>query len=205
MDVLSFCYKGSRTYVHGTDMYNTACRYLHASGISSVQNIDFAIHRLTTNNLKTHVWPVEEIPPDYDPSVSLRFAQGGQQFVMGLFETDVPITCRYPYDEDSIAQSSTLSPQNRSIALQNSTPYTSIEVIVALNKVLMQTLFADVPGKWYFTRLRLKEELPVATNSAFLLKQTRSLGSRLTQSQIFMNEVSIGDIFFSLVTMGDKL
>lgn len=192
---LNFCFKGNRTYVHGTDIYNKLLDYVEnmKCGISS---IDLSFHGITKKNIKIS----EEKPQDED---LLKFAyrytdkENNKTILFGI-ENNEEIECRYEYAEEDICILSELDLENQVVILKKDSSFSFIENTVAINKFLLENLFSDVNGKWYFTRLQIKE-IPKDKFYPLKLVLKANFNFKLTKTEIFIDEESIGFIYFSLV------
>lgn len=192
---LNFCFKGNRTYVHGTDIYNKLLDYVQnmKCGISS---IDLSFHGITKKNIEIS----EEKPQDEN---LLKFAcrytdQENNKTVLYGIENNDKIECRYEYAEEDICILSELDLENQAVILKKDSSFSFIENTVAINKFLLENLFSDVKGKWYFTRLQIKE---ISEDKFYPLKLVlkANFNFKLTKTEIFIDEESIGFIYFSLV------
>lgn len=187
---LKFCFKGNRNYVHGTDMFNNLINILG----KDIINIDFMIYKKTDKNII-----LSDSKAKLSDNVIFKFLylkKGQEKLVYGL-ETDEKLNCRYDYDEESIVKVAKIDIPNKSIILDKKTKYSFIENVVAINKYLLNSLFIDKKGKWYFTRIQLKgiskEYLPLK------LVFKNSFNLKLTKTEILTDNKKIGYIYFSLV------
>ena len=174
----TFCFKGSRDYVHGTDMYNAMMPWLQETCAPHIEQIDLAIHQIVRHGLTGTLHAVDA-PLEGSPAVVLRFAAEGTRYKATFVENTTPVDCRYAYDEDAIAVG-------------------AIEVLVALNKQLVQHVVQG-PGKWYFTRLVLQRPLPSVADAAIALQVTAVMGARMTRTALQVNGQSIGEMYFTKV------
>ena len=183
---LNFCFKGKRTYLHSTDVFN---KFLELFG-ESLENINFTFYKITDKNIL--------LKDKEDTNLKLvflfEFTQNGRRRRYYGYELENPINCRYPYDEDSIVEKAIL--ENKCALLANKTEYSFIEHLVALTKFLHLKLFPK-GGKWYFARLQLKEVPKDFIPLRVCLDQ--HLGKKLTASNIYVGNEAIGKIYFSLV------
>lgn len=191
---LEFCFKGSRTYVHGTDIYNTLLEFLKNDIVQN--SLDLSFHGITKTNI--------EISNEKPTNESLlKFAckyvdkENNKKILYG-FENNVPIECRYEYPENSICTLSELNLEKQEVLLTKSSSFTFVENTVALNKYLLESLFPDVNGKWYFTRFQIKEILHNKTYPLKLIFKA-NFNFKLTKTEIFVDNSLIGFIYFSLV------
>ena len=200
MDTFTFCFKGDRTYVHGTDLYNSICEYLEERCSGSMPAIDLWIRKVVTHNMEGCVLDEDEDEATPSPpAVLCRFESGGRAQKLCLFEQESLVTCRYAYDEERIVRAAELLLEAKRIRLTEHLPFTLVELAVAMNKELVGQLFRPAEGKWYFTRLNLERPLPTDYSSHVTVSFEASSGSRLTRSSIIVDGLAYGHIFFSLV------
>lgn len=191
---LKFCFKGKRTYVHGTDTYDKLIELLSDKFLDG--KFDLSFHGVAKKNIVL----VTEKPKDEN---RLKFVcrctdlDGNKNILFGL-ENNVDIECRYEYPEEDIYALSTLDLKNKTAGLIKNSSYSFIENTVAMNKYLLENLFPKADGKWYFTRLQLKS-IPNDEQYPLKLELKANFNFKLTKTEIFINNKSIGFIYFSLV------
>ncbi len=194
---LEFCFKGNRTYVHGTDIYNKIVEILNNDMKDT--KIDLSFHGVAKKNiLLSNKKPENE---NLIKFVCKYTGENNERKILYGMERNHNITCQYTYPEEEICQLSDLDLENKEINLNTDTSYSFIENSVALNKYLLENLFPDVNGKWYFTRLQL---LDVTTKKTYPLKLVlkANFNFKLTKTEIFISDKSMGYIYFSLVKEG---
>jgi hypothetical protein len=196
----NFCFKGDRTYVQGGDIYNSVDGFLKSRFGKAYSYIDFfSLNRLTSRNLTGNVTGIGESESSAQSVVSCRFSIASENKSLYLLETEHHVNCRYEYDEESVISNHVISTEQQRIDMQNEGAYSPIEIIIALNKRLLQKLFASERGKWLFTRLMLNRSLPETPATCFSIVLKQNLGCRLTSSLITIDDERYGDIYFSLV------
>ncbi len=195
---VDFEFKGSRAYVHGTDMHNCMLAQLNNSFDSSdLRSLRLTIHRRTSAQgmlLLADVGEVMQRPQHGVAEITATTPQGARH--CWLTETGEPVTGRYPYDEEEIVALCQIADNEISIAAK--TDYTPVEVVVAMNKALHLHAINDTDIKWLFTRLQL--ERPFQPKDALSFKVTlsrRFAADKLTQSAIFAGGQLLGHIYFS--------
>ena len=194
---LEFCFKGNRTYVHGTDIYNKIVEILNNDMKDT--KIDLSFHGVAKKNiLLSNKKPENE---NLIKFVCKYTGENNERKILYGMERNHNITCQYTYPEEEICYLSDLDLENKEINLNTDTSYSFIENSVALNKYLLENLFPDVNGKWYFTRLQL---LDVTTKKTYPLKLVlkANFNFKLTKTEIFISDKSMGYIYFSLVKEG---
>lgn len=190
---LGFCFKGSRTYVHGTDIFNKVTEILKDEMKNEKQDLSF--HGIATSDMDL----LSEKPEDKN---LLKFVfkyldKNENRKVLYGVENKKEITCRYEYPEEDICKLSTLDIEYEKITLNENSSYSFVENTVAINKYLLENLFPEVDGKWYFTRFQL-DTIP-ETIYPLRLELKANFNFKLTKTEIFIGDKSIGFIYFSLV------
>lgn len=192
--LLQLKFKGSRTYVHGTDMFNQTLEWI-SSTHNDIRDIDFAFHRLASRQLEAVAGAV---PEGVQPVALCTYTRGAARDRAYLVETDVEVTDRYPYPEDQIVEAMAIDEAARRGVLREDSGYTDIEVWVAMTKALHIACFPELRGKWLFVRGRFAEyarrssgERTIAIASVF--------SAKLTRTEASIDGRKVGDIFFSMV------
>lgn len=185
----NFCFKGARQYVHGTDIVATLFK---AMADKSLTQIDLKFNGITKTNLDL----VEGLSSE-QAKVNIRWLEQGHEKQYQLVENDEPIDCRYEYNEKLIIEKTTLDLASQTIHLNESTRFTLCENFVAMNKYLLQQLFPDEAGKWYFTRL--EQTMLIDDNALISVKLIKNFNFRLAKSDILLNGEIIGSVYFTMV------
>lgn len=192
---LDFCYKGSRKYIHGTDIFSKLTERFG----EDITDIDIAFHDITVNNLTFADIKSEE----ESIKVTFRCSKDTEKLRLYGFENNREVTCQYDYFEEQIVNSSYLSLPEQAIALNHPTEYSFIEHIVAMNKALMEMVYPKADGKWYFTRLQLKRDIDMSLITSLKLVLESNFQFKLIKSSIMANGEKLGSIYFSLVSKGE--
>ncbi|HRT70759.1 MAG TPA: hypothetical protein P5308_05305 [Syntrophales bacterium] len=198
---LDFQYKADRTYVHGTDIFNSVAELINDRlGLGGFNDINMTLHRIIRNNLSAEVHSGLTQPRPADAAVAISFSDGaGQRHLLFLKEANRKVTGRYEYDEDGIIGPAKIDKAGRAVTLETRSPYTDIELIVALNKGLLKALFPDAAGKWYFTRLQFDRYSRKTNYKCITIRLLNHAGLKLTKSSIQFDGVPRGAIYFSQV------
>ena len=196
---LNFRYKGERNYVHGTDMYAAIVDSIKKDDLeTTVQNFRMVIHGLVKHQCRLICSDnPAKTSHSSKPKVEFRFTLEKSPIVGRLVETSDAVTERYQYREEDIVDECSIN--KTSMIYRGQTPYSAIEVLVAITKHLHLSLFPQVDGKWYFTRIDLDRLLQPEDTSCFRLNLIQNLQFRLTKTQILSGDQEIGHIYFSLV------
>lgn len=184
-----FCFKGGRQYVHGTDIVASLFKTM---ADKSITQVDLKFNGIA----KTQLDLIEGHDNEF-AKVNIRWLEHGQEKQYQLVENNKPIDCRYEYNEDVIIEKTKLDFKAKTIHLNESTGFTLSENFVAMNKHLLQQLFPDEVGKWYFTRL---EQTKLIDDDALInVKLIKNFNFRLTKSDILLNGELIGSVYFTMV------
>jgi len=188
----SFCFKGDRKYVHGTDIFNEL-----NERVRSASTIDFVLHGVTKQQLIFS----DQLPAKVsNVKVVFIFGKNDEKHRLYGTENGKGVRCRYDYSETNIYQCCELSIKDKNIVLLRDPGYTFIEKVVAMNKKLLETLFSEVVGKWYMTRIRLNSKSWKQCSTGMTIEFKDNLHFRLVRSEIFdAHSVKIGELYFSLV------
>lgn len=191
---LEFCFKESRNYVHGTDIFNKVIKLLEND--MKNEKIDLSIHSVAKTNMD-----LISIKPDNEDLLKFAFKfinNDGNKDILYAVENNKKINCRYAYPEEDICNLSELFLNEEKVFLEKNTSYTFVENCVALNKYLLENLFPDAKGKWYFTRFQLNK-IPTEDVYPVRLELKANFNFKLTKTEIFIGDESMGYIYFSLV------
>lgn len=193
---IEFQFKGARSYIHGTDMFNAMTAVNLDAGMN---NIRFTVHdfvhtpvcRLYLADSKEVLNEVADIRARCQIDVNgvtrwLALTQGAGNATSGG---------RYGYDEERII--SLCRMEGEQIAAEQRSQFTFIETVVAMNKHMHQQLFPEAVGKWIFTRIDLAAFCDARENLSLQFKH--NMNYRLTKSDILVNGIKVGDLYFSLV------
>ena len=194
---LSICFKGERDYLQGGDIYNAVTEGL-ASHYGSIDRFHLAFHGFLKTLPELRVADGEAgrlWPTDIAAAVRFECASGARHG--WLLATGQPVTCRFPFDEDAIRRHCRISSSTN--AIRTHTPYSPIEVAVAMTKHLHNALLPQAAGRWIFTRLEMGRLLRPADSDGLDITLRDNMHNRLTKSEIRAHGEPIGFIFFSLL------
>lgn len=193
---IEFQFKGARTYIHGTDMFNVMASSSQNAGMS---NIRFTVHDFVyTPVCRLYLADsMDELNTVTDIRARCQFEVNGQTrwLVLTQGAGDATSGGRYEYDEEKIISLCRMAGEG--IALAQQSPFSFIETVVSMNKHMHQQLFPEAVGKWIFTRIDLAAFCEARDNLALQFKH--NMNYRLTKSDILVNGSKVGDIYFSLV------
>ena len=185
-EVLFLGFKGSRDYVHGTDIFNSCENLLNGRGLYigalSLRKMTSSHLAITDSPISSRqtVGTVEVVGPTEDKGI--------------LYLQEVrPATERRAYDENLIADRALLIGPSASI--ERMIDFTVIENIVAVKKKLCYALSPIEKGKWVFAQLRLSQKLPSYFDT-LTITRTSKVGSVFSKSDINIDGKLLGQIAF---------
>lgn len=192
---LTLKYKGERNYLHGTDMFNEILTWLNGQK-QDLTDIDFAFHSLAIHQLKV---VSGQLPDEIVPVAVCSFSSGGARESVYLLETDQLVEERYSYPEDEIVKLMEIDLSAKKGVLIGEMSYSDIEVWVAMTKALHLRVFQDLKGKWLFVRGRFPKYVLHSSATERSLVITAFFNNKLTRSEVFLDGVKSGEIYFSIV------
>lgn len=183
---LYFRFKGSRDYIHGSDVFDVLEQSLKLEGkhIQELTFRDFSANHLACVLIE----PIADVKAE-----GKAVDSEGNKTLFWLIETDEPVTERYPFEENKITCHARII--GKTIEASNTEQFSVIEQIVALTKALNYSITPGVNGKWVFGQLRLQEALPGVVEN-FIIRQKALLDSRFSIHEIKLDNCVVGDIRF---------
>lgn len=195
---MNFKFKGTRNYVHGTDIYNAIANFATEQlALVELKDIHYTLHKVMRKNLSIEVFKNERVPKRKNTAIVFLCRSENDYYQFMLQENDQDVKGSYEYDENAIVEDCKYDPDKKTLELTDAKTYTDIELIVALNKRLLNLVFPEGPGKWFFTQLKINEYIKKSNYRNITLKFIKNLNFKLTKSQITIDGKEIGHIFFS--------
>lgn len=198
---LTFCFKGSRDYVQGGDIFNEVIQIIKSrEECQSNLNIDLIMRNVLRTN--ANLFFVEKTDDNSYKLVNatINISCNTNRYEMILVENDIPINQRNDYFEEEIIKSVLFNEDEKSISLGKSNYYTVIERIIALNKVLLNKLFPNHGRKWYFVKIKLRNwDINMNDSASLKLVFKKNLDFKLTDTIISVEGEQVGNIYFSLI------
>ena len=198
---VTFCFKGSRDYVHGTDMFNKIIE-LNKERFNGAEfiDIDMTVRSIARTNMNMFESQSFNNNPSMPINANFSINSNGNRIDVLLVENGDAINCKYEYNEEELEHAAVVQIEEKIITLSNFSKYTLIEKIVALNKKLLNSLFPNHGGKWYFAKIKLRElnlNTPVSATIKLVFK--KNLDFKLTDTIIYVEGEQVGNIYFSLL------
>jgi hypothetical protein len=191
-------FRGSRSYLHSTDLYETLLRACKESGLGTVDGpISLKIRRKLERQPRFELYEPDEEPMLAGCSAEFTAAVAGRTVVGSARESDRPVTQRTRYNETLIWDRASIA--GETITLREQTGATAIEVITALAVLHHRTLLPPAAEwRWMLSRLGLARPLVRADAAAVKITLRRQLGGQMTRSDITVRGDALGSLEFVL-------
>jgi len=194
----NFKFKGKRNYIHGTDLFNFSIKFLENERFDEISNIDMSFHKIVKKQMSGYLFSEKEFSIVKGYSFIFSFYHKNLKYYICLNENNTDVEERYDYPEEKIVDLSKFNLIDKSFLLKESISYTIIEKMVALNKGLLENLFPEAQGKWYFTRLQLENNINNLDFKELKVQLKRNMNFKITKSIVYLDNEKIGYIYFSL-------
>lgn len=188
-EVVKFEFKGNRNYVQGTSLFNALVDAANQRGLAEGSiNVSFK------HMIHNPVCVLEERSSTVADAVIAKISGvDGKTFSLCINEaSETEEAVRQEFDESEACRGSIVG--NRSILQDHPHHTDKIELLVSLCKKMHQEC-VDSTKKWVFSRY--EGRFPIPAMQKVELRITKEIGTRLTCSDILINDEKIGNIYFS--------
>jgi len=186
----NFRFKGSRQYIHGSDLFNELTRFFSVTYPGFLEEIAF--RAFATHQCEIFLDSTEG--RDRNTVCQGKWNTGnGRTIKFRVVETDTPVTDRYEYREALVTQSACI--ETCEITGRFNPDFSAIENIIAFTKVLHNEHCPLDKGKWFFAQLNTIGPLPLRSQS-ITIRIKNNIKSRFTLSNILLDETPVGSIRF---------
>lgn len=191
---LSTPFKGTRHYIHGSDLFNTAEAFADlATGAKGAHIRKLAFTRFAYNQCALIMSKCATDEDGHEIGNGEFSLPDGSYQPFCLCEGAQSPLERRPYDEDGMVSAASFAAQ--SATLQAPIQYSSIEAVIALTKVINYRLSPPKVGKWVFGKIELTKALPAIQN--FLtIERIKSVPGRFSVNGINIDGDTVGTIQF---------
>lgn len=190
-------FKGDRTYLHGTDVYEAAVSCLRERWPKIDGRCRFAFHRITGQPLMALCEPFSQGVTRPESCVAEMHVTGSsRQASVWFVPCEGEVTGRYPYDEDQVVADCVVV-GNR-LALGSVPKAKTIEIVVAMTKRLHNSIAKPEIGRWLFTRLDLQRVLRPEDADGLSVTLATPARSAITRSNVQTKAGNLGSIYFSV-------
>lgn len=175
--------KGTRNYVQGGDFFDGVEVLLSNENIT-----ELSFRRFTINECELELNKTGRTVATLKTNVANYF----------INETDIPVSENIEYKEELITANAII--KDDEISVNNFVDgFSVIEHIIALTKVLNNTLDPLSDGKWVFAQIKLEHDISRRFNDLSVLSMQRIKG-KFSKNKIIINGLSVGFINFIVGT-----
>lgn len=188
-EILKFFFKGSRNYVHGTSLFNALVNAAGQKNLAEgIINVSFK------HMIHNPVCVLEERLPAIDDSVVAKIiGNNGDSFALCINESPKTDEIEWQvFDESEVCRGAVVG--EKCITQYNPHHQDRIELLVSLCKKMHQECVDD-SKKWVFSRY--DGQFPIPASGKVELRITKQVGTRLTCSDVVVDDLKIGDMYFS--------
>jgi hypothetical protein len=187
--------RGTRDYVHSTDLYEQIVAGARAAGLSFHGPLDFRIRGKITHRPR-FAYQLASLPADPNV-VTCTFTSGNENWMAVVSESDEIVTACKPYDEGPAAKHSIVVGLKASLNGQSG--MRPIEALTALAVHLHKTSLPPPAGRrWMLGRLSTSRVLSERDGSLLTLDIDKQIGTSTTRTRITAHDGVIGSMIFIL-------
>lgn len=199
----TLAYKGSRTYLHGPDLYDAVMDYLQVAEPSVFllpPAVKFTFHHLAHAHCDLYYSLDGSDQPPAHPAVEFSI---GPTLIGWLVETDRPVTERKAFDEQPMIDKAVITGQTIAADPHAACLYSSMEIIVSLTKKLHMAVCSS-SVKWLFTSVAMQRPIQEPECVALRIELQQQLGVKHTKSAIKIAGKTLGEIYFTSISMSGQ-
>lgn len=196
---LKFCFKGSRDYVQGPDIFDNVIKKVSLIfDLTCITNIKYSAYSMLHRNANMYL--LEEFERDEFETINslITFDYNQKKYYVVVVENNHSISCSNDYSENIVRNNSVI--ENNEIIFANSLPDSLTEIIVSMNKYFLQST-VSTNGKWIVTKFdysKIHQQYEIAEKN-IMLKLISNFNNKLTKSAILIDGEQVGFLYFSLV------
>jgi len=196
---LEFCFKGSRTYVQGPDIFDAVIEKLEKDyNLAQVKDVKYAAHDMLLANADLII--VEEFNKnDYEQINSvITFKIDNIKYYAVVIENINKIECSNEYSEEIVRTKSIIN--GSKIIFENILDDSLTELTVSMNKYFLQQTVPE-NGKWIVTKFEYTNLIDTMSivNKKLSLELTNNFNNKFTKSTIRVDNQIVGYLYFSLI------
>lgn len=197
--LLDFKFKESRSYVHGTDIFNSVSKVARANDLGYVSSLKFNF-LLRSNAIFIEGNAMEKFSNDRFCATGILTDINNSRCPFALLPlADSRVRDRYEYDEEEITNALAINEDSKSATLLSSTRYSLIEEVVASIKFVNNTFCLPESKKWLFTGISLKSQMPASRLDLPLRVVRRQIiANRFSKNEVFLGLNHLGTVDFTL-------
>ncbi len=186
-----FRFKGNRTYIHGTDLFQGVCDFMGSRSAGYLKEMSFRL-------FGDKQCAIQFSPPN--SSEARVISQGrwhdtgaGSDVKFWVIEQGDPVENRYEFDEDALCAGASIDEDK--IQHSCNPAFLLIENIVALTKLFHNSQLPLDSGKWVFGQIILQEPLPESCET-IQIENYQNIKNRFSRNRVLLDGQQVGEIRF---------
>jgi hypothetical protein len=188
-------FRGSRNYVHSTDIYEEIVSGANLANLLPSGKIDLHIRRKIVS-CPVYLFTREAFAREEDAAYA-NIELSGSEWLVRVVNTAQPVVASKAYNEQRIFDASFI--EQNSIVLRQNIGMRPIEVVTALSVKLHKTLFPPGPlQRWLLGRLDVSRPLGKRDAEFMAIEIERRIGKNITRARVIAEEGAIGSLTFML-------
>jgi len=194
---LTFCFKGSRKYVQGPDIFDAVVEQLKQE-FQTIKQIKYTAYNMLYKNATMYITR-KVVKADYPIINSLiSFMDNDMKYYVVICENKSEIECSTEYSEDIVNSHSKIV--DETIAFKNVLDDTYVEIVVSMNKYFLNQTVKE-KGKWIVTKFDFFEldDITDIENKEIRVELVQNLSNKLTKSLLYLDDKLVGYLYFSLI------
>lgn len=189
-------FRGTRTYVHSTDLYEEIMTGAGVAGLAPEGAVDLRIRAVITHRPR-YLFGSEPSPDTASAPATCVLHAAGVPVHITVTETDEPVSGRKPYDEGPAARHSRI--EGRTARLDGETGLRPIEAVTALAVHLHKAALPPPDQRrWMLAQLATVRPLAAGDARRLTLVIERVVGGTMTRTRIEAADGVIGTMMFML-------
>ena len=190
-------FKGARNYVYASDVFQQIIGVLNTNFPNKeIAQIDFSTHKMASSNLEIFVYDNLQNKTD-DIQAMFNFTVDGKNYYCIIKETGDPINSREEYPEEKLYKTFNLDFDKKTIYTTEKYDYSTLDIYTSMNKLLLTNLFSDNTTGWLSVRVKINK-IFAEDYKKLTVKFYKNFASRYFCSNLFIDEIQIGQLFFSI-------
>ena len=194
---LTFCFKGSRKYVQGPDIFDAVVAQLEEE-FHAIKGIKYTAYNMLHKNATMYITN-KVVKAEYPIINSLiSFMHNGVKYYVVVCENDNEIECATEYSEEIVNKQSTII--DKTITFLNILDDSYVEIVVSMNKYFLNQTIKE-KGKWIVTKFDFFElnDIKDIKNKEIRVELVQNLNNKLTKSLLYLDDSVVGHLYFSLI------
>jgi hypothetical protein len=196
---MPFNLKGKRKYVQGPDIYDSMLEVSREYFGKYPSTVYGTFHNLLKNCAVISIYnKIDKLNQDKVLSNFLVSIERKQYYII-FSNSRFKIFSNRKYHENDVIKSSFIVKNEINMVVKSNFSY--MEQIVALNKKLHFEIYPEAQGKWLFTKIQLEKIIKpkLFIDNLLKIEAEKNFHYKLTKNLIYLDDVYIGQIWFSLI------